>query len=92
MTAIAIAMLGIVLLATAVLGVVGAVHELSRSARGRRWARRRRYAIQMHAETVREAAAHGLRVSRRTLAEQLAQPAPVHLPQPALRVGHPVSR
>lgn len=86
MTAIAIAMLGIVLVATVVLGIVGAVHELTRSARGRRWVRRRRYAMQVRADAFRGLTAHGLRVSRRALAEQLAQPAPVHVPQPALRV------
>jgi dihydroxyacid dehydratase/phosphogluconate dehydratase len=46
MTAIALAMLGSVLLASAVLALVGLMHELTHSPRGRRWIRRRRYAMQ----------------------------------------------
>lgn len=76
MTAIAIAMLGIVLLATAVLGLVALAHELTRSARGRRWVRRRRVALDMRADAVREVAGRRLRAGRRRVAEQLDRPAP----------------
>ncbi|WP_129668705.1 hypothetical protein [Phytoactinopolyspora endophytica] len=93
MTAIAVAMLGIVLLATAILGVAGVAHELTRSRRGRRWLRRRRYRMQVRAELVGELVSHHLRVGRRVIAERLSKPVPVHMPRPAIPArGHAISR
>jgi hypothetical protein len=87
MTAIALAMLGSVLLASAVLALVGLMHELTHSPRGRRWIRRRRYAMQRRNDALVGFVFHGLRLGRRSLAEQLSRPAPVQLPQPPVGVS-----
>ncbi|NEE03645.1 hypothetical protein [Phytoactinopolyspora halotolerans] len=93
MTAIAVAMLAIVLLATAILALVGAVHELTRTRRGRRWLRRRRYRMQVRTELLGELVAHGLRIGRRAVAERLTRPVPVRLPRPEVVVSeHAISR
>ncbi|NDL59384.1 hypothetical protein [Phytoactinopolyspora mesophila] len=86
MTAIALAMLGSVLLASAVLAFVGLMHELTRSRRGRRWMRRRRDAIDARTDALTGLVVRGLRLSRRSLAGQLSRPAPVQLPRPAAGV------
>ncbi|WP_166351832.1 hypothetical protein [Phytoactinopolyspora limicola] len=90
MTAIAVAMLVSMLLASAVLGFVGLMHELTRSPRGRRWMRRRRYAIRRHVDATYWAGTRTLCAARRTLAAQLSRPAPVHLPPAAAPVARPV--
>jgi hypothetical protein len=86
MTAIAVAMLGIVLLAVAVLGLVGVAHELTRSARGRRWMRRRRYAMRVRAEAAADLVVLGLRAGRRITAQQLSRPMPTRAARPVIAV------
>lgn len=91
MTVIVIAMLGTVIIASAVLAVVSVAHELTRSARGRRWLRRKRGAVRRSVGTARELTAHGMRVARREIADQLSAPATepanraddLHRPAPA---------
>lgn len=84
MTAIATAMLGIVLLATAVLGAVGLAHELTQSARGRRWIRRRRAAASVRVgavvDVLRLVTGRGLRTCRRVIAEYLGDSASSNAP------------
>lgn len=86
MTAIATAMLGIVVLATAVLALVGVAHELTRSPRGRRWVRRRRYAMSVRAQAIADLTVLGLRAGRRLVAHQLSRPVSVPARQPVIAV------
>ncbi|NED96978.1 hypothetical protein G1H11_16855 [Phytoactinopolyspora alkaliphila] len=86
MIAIATAMLGIVLLAAAVLALVGVAHELTRSPRGRRWVRRRRYAMRVRADAFADLAVLGLRAGRRLVAQQLSRPVPAPARRPVIAV------
>lgn len=91
MTTIAVAMLGIVLLATVVLLAVGVVHELTRSRRGRRWMRRRRHGLEQRADAMYARASLLLRLARRAAAARLDRPVPTRLARPALRVQRAIT-
>ncbi|AYY12715.1 hypothetical protein EF847_08315 [Actinobacteria bacterium YIM 96077] len=76
MTAIAVAMLVSVLVASSVLIVAGMAHETSRSSRGRRWIRRNRSFLRARADASRIAAGRGMCRVRRGVAARLERPTP----------------
>lgn len=75
MTAVVVAMLAIVMVATAVLAAVGAYYHLAGSAAVQRRLRRWRFIGVTRMDDWREAVFHGLRVARRGLAQRLTRPA-----------------
>ncbi|MBB5789979.1 hypothetical protein [Jiangella mangrovi] len=75
MTAVVVAMLAIVMVATAVLAAVGAYYHLAGSAAVQRRLRRWRFLAMTRMDDGREAAFHGLRMARRGLAKRLSRPA-----------------
>ncbi|PSL05883.1 hypothetical protein CLV30_10334 [Haloactinopolyspora alba] len=74
MTAVVVAMLGIVVLATGVLAAVGGYHHFAHSPWFRRRVRRWRYVATLRVDEARESGAQLLRVTRRTVAERLSRP------------------
>ncbi|TDD64170.1 hypothetical protein E1262_28995 [Jiangella aurantiaca] len=80
MTAVVVAMLAIVMVATAVLAAVGVYYHLAGSAAVRRRLRRWRFLAVARMDDWREAVFHGLRVTRRALARRLVRPAPAAAP------------
>lgn len=83
MTAVVVAMLVIVMVATAVLAAVGAYHHLAGSAAVQRRVRRWRFLVIARMDDWREAAFHVLRLARRGLARRLSRPAPSASGSPA---------
>lgn len=81
MTAVVVAMLAIVMVATAVLAAVGAYYHLAGSPAVQRRLRRWRFLALTRIDDWQQAMFHGLRVVRRGLAQRLIRPAP----QPATR-------
>ncbi|SDU77367.1 hypothetical protein [Jiangella alkaliphila] len=75
MTAVVVAMLVIVMVATAVLAAVGAYYHLAGSAAVRRRLRRWRFLAVARMDDWREVLFHGLRVVRRGIARRLVRPA-----------------
>ncbi|TDD98980.1 hypothetical protein [Jiangella asiatica] len=75
MTAVVVAMLAIVLVATVVLGVVGLYHHLANSPQMRRRMRRWRYLALVRMDGWRDAAFTALRRMRRGLARRLTSAA-----------------
>ncbi|PZF83263.1 hypothetical protein C1I92_13395 [Jiangella anatolica] len=71
-----VAMLAIVMVATAVLAAVGVYYHLSESAAVRRRLRRWRFLVVARLDDWRAATFHRLRIVRRGLARRLARPAP----------------
>lgn len=76
MTAVVVAMLGIVIVATGVLAGVGGYHHLAHSPGVQRRLRRWRYVMYWRLYGVRDRALHGLRVLRRAVADRLSRPEP----------------
>lgn len=76
MTAVVVAMLVIVMVATAVLAAVGAYYHLAGSAAVQRRLRRWRFLAVARLDDWRETTFHLLRVARRGIARRLARPAP----------------
>ncbi|SED61015.1 hypothetical protein [Jiangella alba] len=76
MTAVVVAMLVIVMVATAVLAAVGAYYHLAGSAMVRRRLRRWRFLAVARLDDWRAASFHALRVARRGIARRLTRPAP----------------
>ncbi|SDS64107.1 hypothetical protein [Jiangella sp. DSM 45060] len=76
MTAVVVAMLVIVMVATAVLAAVGAYYHLASSAMVRRRLRRWRFLAVARLDDWRAASFHALRVARRGIARRLTRPAP----------------
>lgn len=74
MTAVVVAMLAIVTVATVVLAAVGAYYHLAGSAAMQRRLRRWRFLAVTRSDDWREAVFHGLRVARRGLAQRLTPP------------------
>lgn len=83
MTAVVVAMLVIVMVATAVLAAVGAYYHLAGSAAVRRRLRRWRFLAVARMDDWREVLFHALRVVRRGIARRLVRPAPVARPASA---------
>jgi hypothetical protein len=87
MTAVAAAMLVIVVLAAAVLGAVGAWHHLTTSRRARQRLRRWRYLSECRVLGWQAHVVHTVRVGRRAVAERLSRPiAPMRAIRPP--AGH----
>lgn len=76
MTAVVVAMLVIVMVATAVLAAVGAYYHLASSAMVRRRLRRWRFLAVARLDDWRAASFHALRVARRGIARRLTRPTP----------------
>ncbi|RIQ25240.1 hypothetical protein, partial [Jiangella rhizosphaerae] len=85
MTAVVVAMLAIVMVATAVLAAVGAYYHLAGSSAVRRRLRRWRFLAVARMDDWREGLFHGLRWARRAIARRLARPAPAARPAPGTR-------
>ena len=76
MTAVVVAMLGIMILATGVLVAVGGYHHRQHSPRVRRRMRRWRFVATSRIYGTRDLGVRTLRVSRRKLADRLSRPDP----------------
>lgn len=83
MTAVVVAMLMIVMVATAVLAAVGVYYHLAGSAAVRWRLRRWRFLALARLDDWRDAAFHGLRLTRRAVAQRLTRPATAPVPAPA---------
>lgn len=86
MTAVVVAMLAIVILATGILAAVGGYHHLAHSPHLRRRVRRWRYVASLRVYGVREQGVHVLRMTRRA-ADRLSRPVPG-----STRVREPLTR
>lgn len=81
MTAVVVAMLAIVMVATAVLAAVGAYYHLAGSPAVQRRLRRWRFLALTRMDDWQQAVFHGLRMARRGLAQRLTRPAQVPVPR-----------
>ncbi|WP_298327143.1 hypothetical protein [Haloactinopolyspora sp.] len=87
MTAVVVAMLGIVILATGIIVAVGGYHHLQHSPRVRRRMRRWRFVATSRVYNTRDRSFQVLRLTRRVVAERLSRPVPS-----ATRVRQPLPR